>query len=171
MDPRALPPGHRMGIRPRQTLQATQHGRRIHRTHLPRHPLPQPHRSRRQTNHKEGRIMSTRTYCEWCEEPLSPSHTGPCPKCGKTGKKCEVSASEIVTLRSSYSLEVRREFFDENPRIKWLINILGLGSTFMGYFLQREIGIFFGLFIWFILWLLGPYSIIKVIEITRTRGD
>ena len=46
------PPGHRLGIRPRQTLQATQRGRQVRRTHLPGHPLPDPSHGRRQTNHR-----------------------------------------------------------------------------------------------------------------------
>jgi len=55
MAPGTPPPGHRLGIRPRQTLQATQRGRRVRRTHLPRHPLPDPPQGRRKTNNQEGR--------------------------------------------------------------------------------------------------------------------
>jgi hypothetical protein len=35
-------------------------------------------------------------YCQHCGIELLPSHTGPCPKCGKRGKDCKANA--IVTL-------------------------------------------------------------------------
>ena len=54
MAPGAPPPGHLLGIRPRQTLQAAQRGRRLRRAHLPGHPLPHPTHGRRQTNSEEG---------------------------------------------------------------------------------------------------------------------
>lgn len=115
--------------------------------------------------------MSTRAYCKWCETPLSPAHTGPCPNCGKTGKKSEVSVSEIITLRSSYSLETRGEFFEENPLIRWFLLILDFVFPLFGYFLGGYIGVIIGLFISIISELLSPYAIVKVREITRTRGD
>jgi len=57
MAPGTPPPGHHLGIRPRQTLQTTQHSRQVRRTHLPRHPLPHPPKSRRQNNNQEESIM------------------------------------------------------------------------------------------------------------------
>lgn len=92
---------------------------------------------------------------------------GPCPKCGKTGKIMKKELVERLTFTDHMTRKSRREFFDENPLIKWLIYILSFGSPFLGYFLQREIGVLIGLFISFISYLLGPYAVIKIREIIQ----
>lgn len=65
-----LPPGHRLEVRRRQALQAAQHGRRLHGTHLPMHPLPNPPQSRRQTNHKEGTRARKGGVYSWLKHHL-----------------------------------------------------------------------------------------------------
>jgi hypothetical protein len=42
-------------------------------------------------------------WCKNCKTELEPSHVGPCPKCGKTGKNCIVTISETIVVKSSVS--------------------------------------------------------------------
>ncbi|MBN2463106.1 MAG: hypothetical protein JXB43_05840 [Dehalococcoidia bacterium] len=42
-------------------------------------------------------------WCQHCKEELPPSHTGPCPHCGKTGKDCKVTATATVGVKASVS--------------------------------------------------------------------
>ena len=74
-----------------------------------------------------------------------------------------------IKLTGTAVLDKRREFYEENRLIKWFIYILSFGSSFLGFFLQREIGLILGIFISIITWLLTPYAIIKVREITRFK--
>lgn len=106
-------------------------------------------------------------YCKECGTPLPITHTGPCPKCGKTGKIIKKEFTDGFTLTDHITRKSRKEFFDENPLIKWLIHILSFGSPFLGYFLQKEIGVLIGLFISFISYLLVPYAVIKIREIIQ----
>ncbi|GAH25626.1 unnamed protein product [marine sediment metagenome] len=71
--------------------------------------------------------------CEWCGSNLSPTHTGPCPKCGKERKKGFVKNKEAIVVKDSLlnlNGESRREFCEANPKIKWLIIAITFGSPF-----------------------------------------
>jgi len=49
--------------------------------------------------------------CRHCGTELSLSHTGPCPKCGKSGKVHEVSISDAVVLHDSINIRQKRKGF------------------------------------------------------------
>jgi|GEM_PF-3226087 len=38
-------------------------------------------------------------WCKHCGIELPPSHTGPCPKCGKRGKDCKATATAVVGIK------------------------------------------------------------------------
>lgn len=42
-------------------------------------------------------------WCRHCRNELPPSHTGPCPHCGKTGKDCKVTTTASVGIKASVS--------------------------------------------------------------------
>lgn len=107
-------------------------------------------------------------YCTKCGFPLSQNQTGSCPQCGNTEKVIRIKFEDSLTLTDTISRNFIREFFDENPRIKWLLNILEIGSIILGYFLEGYIGVIIGLFIIIISRLLMPYAIIKVREIRES---
>jgi len=121
---------------------------------------------------------NTITYkCEWCGESLSPSHKGPCPKCGKEvkGKNIigivneKVSLHEKITkitIKESLKREFRREFYEKNPIIKWLVFVIDFGSPFLGLILKGWVGVIVGLVFASLSHLLAPYAVIKVREIT-----
>ena len=91
------------------------------------------------TNNHENVKMSAE--CKWCGEPLTTDHIGPCPKCGKEGKHVHVEITDSVTLRDSLGWEWRKEFFEENPKIKWLIILITFGSPFLGLIFSGAVGV------------------------------
>lgn len=109
----------------------------------------------------------TKVTCKWCGATLSPTHTGPCPKCGKLGKKISLILTETLGLKDSIKWEKRREFFEENPKIKWLIIAITIGSPFLGLVLFGIVGVVIGLVLGGLSYLLGPYAVTKVREIER----
>jgi len=48
-------------------------------------------------------------YCRNCGVELTPSHTGPCPKCGKSGKDCKVSAHVVYGVNSLANSRARQK--------------------------------------------------------------
>jgi len=50
-------------------------------------------------------------WCRHCKKELPPSHTGPCPHCGKTGKDCKatVTAALALDVRASFRARKKRE--------------------------------------------------------------
>jgi len=50
-------------------------------------------------------------WCRHCKKELPPSHTGPCPHCGKTGKDCKatVTAALAFDVRASFRARKKRE--------------------------------------------------------------
>ena len=62
---------------------------------------------------KEAQLTDTEVKC-WCRNcgtELLPSHTGPCPKCGKSGKDCKVSAHDIVGIHGNLRARQKRKGF------------------------------------------------------------
>lgn len=64
--------------------------------------------------------------CKHCGTELPPSHTGPCPRCGKIGKLIEVSAHATARGKVSVSL---------THKPKWSGESLALFSGFAAIFL------------------------------------
>jgi hypothetical protein len=48
-------------------------------------------------------------WCRHCKKELPPSHTGPCPHCGKTGKDCKVTATATVGISGSLRARKKRK--------------------------------------------------------------
>ena len=42
-------------------------------------------------------------WCQHCRNELPPSHTGPCPHCGKIGKDCKATPADSVDIKDSMS--------------------------------------------------------------------
>jgi uncharacterized Zn finger protein (UPF0148 family) len=71
--------------------------------------------------------------CSNCGYPLSPDHIGPCPVCGKTGKKVSVNLQEAIAIRDEVKASVARALKARDqpvPRLspeednEWLLLIL-----------------------------------------------
>ena len=65
-------------------------------------------------------------WCQHCKKELPPSHTGPCPHCGKTGKNCKATATAVVGLKASASA---------THKPKWSGESLTLFSVLLAIFL------------------------------------
>ena len=48
-------------------------------------------------------------WCRHCERELPPSHTGPCPHCGKTGKDCKVNITDVVAISTRFRARKKRK--------------------------------------------------------------
>lgn len=113
---------------------------------------------------EDAKVTAT---CKWCGASLSPTNTGPCPKCGKEGKKIAVEIKETIRLKASLNWERRREFFEANPKIKWLIIAITFGSPSLGLILSGLVGLVIGLSLGLLSYWLGPLAVTKVREIER----
>ena len=107
------------------------------------------------------------TTCKWCGSSLEPTHTGPCPKCGKEGKNSTVKIKETIGFKGLLNWESRREFCETNPKIKWLIIAIAFVSPLLGFILSGLVGVVIGLFFGFLSYWLGPLAVTKVREIKR----
>ncbi len=110
-----------------------------------------------------------REECIWCKKSFLPNQKGPCPRCGKIGKKVFAEFSETIFLKDVLSSELRREFFEENSLIKWILIFISIVSPFLGLIISGWNGVLIGLVISIVNYVLGPYSIIKIREVTKER--
>ncbi|MBL7117764.1 MAG: hypothetical protein ISS94_03145 [Candidatus Syntrophoarchaeum sp.] len=108
--------------------------------------------------------METKT-CTWCGASLSPNHTGPCPECGKEGTLTNLKLTMTMKFKDALNSETRREFFEKNPKIKWVLYAVTFGPPILGLVLTGLVGLVIGFIFGFISYLLGPYAVIKVREI------
>jgi len=54
-------------------------------------------------------IKELRCWCRHCKAELPPDHKGPCPRCGKLGKDCKVTAIAAVGISSSLRARKKRK--------------------------------------------------------------
>jgi len=118
-------------------------------------------------NEKYEANVEMSAFCKWCGESLSSDHTGPCPKCGREGKTVHVKIRDSLGIRDSLFWERRREFFEENPKIKILLLGITFGSPIIGLICSGILGLIVGFVFSLVSYLLGPYAVIKVREIER----
>ena len=104
-------------------------------------------------------------FCKKCGWILSPTSVGHCPNCGNRGKVIIAEVTDTVKVKDSW--ESRREFFERNPKIMWLIIAITLSSPLLGLILSGLVGLIIGLFLGFLSYLLGPLAVTKVREIER----
>jgi len=105
--------------------------------------------------------------CKWCGSLLSTTHTGPCPKCGKEGKKGTIEIEETIGVKDFLKWESRREFNERNPKINLLIIVITFGSPLLGFFLYGLVGVVIGFFFGGLSYWLGPRAVTKVREIKQ----
>ena len=113
---------------------------------------------------EDGKETAT---CKWCGTSLSPTHTGPCPKCGKEGKIIAVEINKTIGFKGSLNWERQREFFEKNPKIMWLTIAITFGSSILGSILSGLVGFVTGFFLGLLSCLLGLLAVTKVREIER----
>lgn len=102
--------------------------------------------------------------CEWCGASLSPTHTGPCPKCGKKEKKMVLVSNETIQPKESVSRT--REFYKKNKKILGLVIVITVASLSIGWFLSGLLGLGIGIIL-AVLSFIVPPRVTKVREIER----
>lgn len=66
-------------------------------------------------------------WCQHCERELEPSHTGPCPYCGKSGKRCVAIAAETIGIKGDAEAVHTRHMTPQSWSI--LLFLTGLAVT------------------------------------------
>jgi len=103
--------------------------------------------------------------CAHCGTPLSKNHAGPCPSCGKEGRKIIATINEVLTISESMRWQTRREFYEKNPKTLIAVRLITVISPFLGLFLVGPVGVVIGLALGAIAYFIGPLAITKVVEI------
>jgi hypothetical protein len=107
----------------------------------------------------------TKTSCKNCGAELPNDHSGPCPKCGKTGRNIKAEFFEKITIKDSLSWEHRREFIKKNPIIILICIIITFGAPVLGFFLSGLVGVIIGIILGFGVSILGLFAVMKIREI------
>jgi len=105
--------------------------------------------------------------CQSCGSELPLNHSGPCPKCGKIGKKIVAIVSEGIIIKESKIWVRRREFIKKNPIFIALSILIILGAPILGNFILGPIGIVLGIILGFGASILGLFAVIKIRETHR----
>ena len=92
-----------------------------------------------------------RCWCQHCDRELEPSHTGKCPYCGETGKRCEAIVSVAIGLKVSVSAKRTRVYFEwHNREISATIGFIFIDTAIalvpilVGFFVSNAIGVLIG---------------------------
>jgi len=103
--------------------------------------------------------------CRHCGNPLEGTHTGPCPKCGKTGKVGLMVANE--TRQRKLNVEIKKisikEQIKRRPSIAIILTVLFVGALVVNQFDSE-----FSFVISVILAALG-FAILPIKEKTETK--
>lgn len=111
-----------------------------------------------------------RCWCQHCRKELPPSHTGPCPHCGKTGKDCRVTVRATIGLAASLSAQKAHKYTKRHPRFIAVSIALTVVALVLGYLLGGFVGLLIGMIVAILNWWLTPYTMETVVEIT-SWGD
>jgi len=115
-----------------------------------------------------GTTVSQKAECIHCGHVLSPQHSGPCPECGKEGKKIDIMINETLLVKDSLSWETRREYYEKHKGALGIVIAITVLSPFLGLVLAGPIGVALGLALGVLAYFLGPKAVTKVIE--KTKG-
>lgn len=107
--------------------------------------------------------------CSHCSVELASDHSGPCPECGKEGKMIYLNLNENVKATDSLLLELSKTYFEKHPVLFPIVTIATIGSPFIGLFLAGWLGVFVGLAISIVCFVLGSKAVIKVIAREREK--
>ena len=110
-------------------------------------------------------------WCRHCKRELPPSHTGPCPHCGKIGKDCEANANDTVGINASLSTTHKPEWSSKSLALFFGFVAVFLAIVIPGilYLLPFSMGINYAILIGFLLILGGifwwqRYNVLMIIR-------
>lgn len=105
--------------------------------------------------------------CSSCGEVLGTNHTGPCPKCGNTGKTYRVRMKAVAEGVASLSWKHTREYYERHPVLLSVVICITLGSPFLGLVIAGWGGVIVGLIVALLAFFLGVHAITRVREVTK----
>ncbi len=76
-------------------------------------------------------------------------------------------SGELVITPLSPTIETRREFYEKNPKIKFVVLTIAVLSPFLGLLVSGVVGLTIGLLLSLISYLLSPRAVTKIREIQR----
>lgn len=101
-------------------------------------------------------------FCLNCREPLSETHTGPCPKCGHIGKQINLIVNEKVEISEHITIDQKGTRREEHPKLNALLIGILIVSPIVGYFINPVLGVISGLIFGGASFVLGQYAVTKV---------
>lgn len=103
--------------------------------------------------------------CSGCGQSLAPDYIGPCPNCGDTRKTHDVSLHAVAHARASLGWKHVHEYYEKHRILMPLVLIITIGSPFLGLVLAGWAGVFVGLIVGVVTFLLGLRAVTKIREI------
>jgi ribosomal protein L40E len=114
--------------------------------------------------------MNHLPICSDCGADFPPTKSS-CPNCGATSRTLRIDVSDTITFRGSLTLESIREFYENHPWVIAVVIAITVVSSLLGLLLTGMIGVFAGLALGALSYVLGPRAVIKVREITRIHSN
>ena len=105
--------------------------------------------------------------CSSCGQLLKAGHTDRCPQCGSIGKTYRVHLKAFAKGVASFSWKQTREYYERHPVLLPVVIGITLGSPFLGLVIAGWSGVFVGLIVALLAFLLGLRAVTKVREVTK----
>lgn len=106
--------------------------------------------------------ISHKCNCNHCGKELDPSHTGPCPECGKSGKTMKVVVNEKIVIKTGLKIQAEGTKIEKKPKLIILFIVVWIISSIIGSLMSFPIGFVIGLIAGGLVFAFGPVAIIKV---------
>lgn len=101
--------------------------------------------------------------CLNCNESLSVTHKGPCPKCGHVGKQIKVIINEgPITVTDRITVDQKGTRREEHPKLNALLIGILIASPIVGYFINPVLGMISGFIFGGASFVIGQYAATKV---------
>ena len=115
-----------------------------------------------------------RCWCQHCQKELPPSHTGPCPHCGKTGKNCKVEMRATVGIKATLSAVHEAHWSSNSWAILAILLELLFGLVCLIYYgvyellpLPTWLKIVLTVIVFFVLLIVGCWQRYRILMLTR----
>lgn len=89
----------------------------------------------------------TKIYCKNCGVELPTDHSGPCPKCGKTGRHIHAEVKEDIVISEKGYLKSTKEYIKKNFKDILLMKLIVIIGLIVGFFISGIIGAIIGIII------------------------
>jgi hypothetical protein len=113
--------------------------------------------------------VSWSARCTHCWEQLSPTHEGPCPMCGRSGKTVDIGHVDEFEIATSLSWRKQRESFQRKPWLMAFVWATTIASPFVGLLFGGLLGVAIGAGVGVGLLVLGRSAEVTIREIERGR--